>query len=191
MLDSQTLAVLQQDRTLIWFEMNRGKKLGEAVLEVPADVSRVHAWQDQHRFYVLPSGIPPYRGAGRVPQIRDGYRQHRVHGTLHAIDRRSGKVAWKRPLADVIFPLEQPRGAPIFLLNYRTLAAGITEPSKPPVAGEMEGVLHVIDRRTGEDVYREQSANLSPAFTVEINLEQQSLDINGEQQRLRLEYTAN
>lgn len=190
LLDSQTLAVLQQDHTLIWFEMHSGKLQGRVVLDVPSDVSRIHAWQDQQRFYVLPSGIPPYRGAGRVPQIRDGYRQHRVQGTLHAIDRRSGEVAWKRPLADVVFPLEQPRGAPIFVLNYRTLANGITEPSKPPVPGEMEGVLHVIDRRTGYDVYREQSPNLSPAFTVEINLEQQSLDIHGEQQRLRLEYPA-
>ena len=34
---------------------------GRAVLDVPADVSRVHAWQDQQRFYILPSGIPPYR----------------------------------------------------------------------------------------------------------------------------------
>ncbi len=188
LLDAETLAVLQQDHTLVWFDLRRGGLQGRVVLDVPADVSRVHAWQDQQRFYILPSGIPPYRGSGRVPQIRDGYRQHRVHGSLHAIDRRSKQVTWKRVLEDVIFPLEQPHGAPIFLLNYRTLAAGITEPSKPPVPGEMEGVLHVIDRRTGEDIYREQSANLSPAFTVEINLEQQSLDIHGEQQRIRLEY---
>lgn len=191
LLDSQTLAVLQQDHTLVWFDLRGGQLEGRAVLDVPGDVSRVHAWQDQQRFYVLPSGIPPYRGSGRVPQIRDGHRQHRVHGTLHAIDRRTGTVSWKRTLEDVIFPLEQPHGAPIFMLNYRTLAMGVSEPSKPPVPGEMEGVLHVLDRRTGEDVYREQSPNLSPAFTVEINLEQHSLDIHGEQMRLRLEYPSN
>lgn len=190
-LDSQTLGVLQQDRTLVWFDLGQGTLRGKVALDVPADVSRVHAWQDQNRFYILPSGIPPYRGAGRVPQIRDGHRQHRVHGTLHAIDRRSGETTWKRTLEDVIFPLEQPHGAPIFVLNYRTLAAGIAEPSKPPVPGETEGVLQVIDRRTGQDLYREQSVNLSPAFTVEINLEQHSLDIHGEQQRLRLEYSSN
>ena len=188
LLDTQTLACLQQDHTLVWFDLGRGVRQGSTVLDVPADVSRVHTWQDQNRFYVLPSGIPPYRGAGRVPQIRDGYRQHRVQGTLHAIDRKAGQVGWKRTLEDAIFPLDQPRGAPIFMLNYRTLAPGIREPSKPPLPGETEGVLQVIDRRTGQDLYREQSANLSPAFTVEINQEHHSVDIHGEQERLRLEF---
>lgn len=188
LLDSQTLGVLQLDHALVWFDLARGDQQGRVVLDVPPDVSRVHAWQDQQRFYILPSGIPPYRGAGRVPQIRDGYRQHRVHGTLHAIDRRAGQLAWKRPLEDAIFPLDQPHGAPIFVLNYRTLAASIAEPSKPPVPGEIEGLLHILDRRTGQDLYREQSAKLSPASTVEINLEHRSLDIHGEQERVRLEY---
>lgn len=188
LLDPQTLACLQQDHTLVWFELGRGTRLGSTALDVPPDVSRVHTWQDQSRFYVLPSGIPPYRGAGRVPQIRDGYRQHRVQGTLHAIDRRGGQVGWKRPLEDVVFPLDQPRGAPIFMLNYRTLAPGVRELSKPPVPGETEGILQVIDRRTGLDLHREQSPNLSPAFTVEVNLEHHTVDIHGEQERLRLEY---
>lgn len=190
LLDPQTLGVLQQDHTLAWFDMRQGKLLGQQPLVIPEDgVSRVHAWQDQQRIYVIASAIPPYR-AGQVPQIRGGYRQHRVHGTLHAIDRRTGKITWTRRLDDVNFPLDQPRGAPVFVLNYRTLAAGISEPSKPPGAGEMEGILQVIDRRTGLDLYREQSANLAPEFTVETNLENHSLDLHGVTQRLRFEYPA-
>lgn len=190
LLDSQTLGVLQQDHTLAWFDMRQGKLLGQQPLDIPEDgVSRVHAWQDRQRIYVIPSAIPPYR-AGQVPQIRGGYRQHRVHGTLHAIDRRTGEITWKRNLDDVSFPLDQPRGAPIFVLNYRTLAAGITEPSKPPAPGEMEGILQVIDRRTGLDLHREQSVNLAPEFTVETNLENRSLDLHGVTQRVRFEYPA-
>lgn len=190
LLDSQTLGVLQQDQTLAWFDMRQGKLLGRQPLSIPEDgVSRVHAWQDQQRMYVIASAIPPYR-AGQVPQIRGGYRQHRVHGTLHAIDRRTGQIAWKRSLDDVSFPLDQPRGAPIFVLNYRTLAAGIAEPSKPPAAGETAGILQVIDRRTGLDVYRDQSVNLAPEFTVETNIEDRSLDLHGVTERLRFEYPA-
>jgi hypothetical protein len=194
LMDSQTLAVFQQDQTLVWFNLNNGKQSGRQVLDVPQDperLSRVHAWQDAHRFYILPSAIPPYTALGQGAQVRGGYRQHRVKGTLHAIDRRTGEIAWKRSLEDSSFPLDQPRGAPLFVLNYRTLATGIMEPANPPAAGQTEGVLQVIDRRTGLDLYREQSANLAPEFTVEINPENRSLDIHGVTERLRFEYPAN
>lgn len=194
LLDSQTLAVFQQDQALVWFQLKSGKLLGRQVLDVPMEperLSRVHSWQDQHRFYILPSAIPPYSALGQGAQVRGGYRQHRVKGTLHAIDRRTGEIAWKRVMEDSSFPLDQPRGAPVFVLNYRTLAAGVMEPANPPAAGQTEGVLQVLDRRTGLDLYREQSANLAPEFTVEINPENRSLDIHGVTERLRFEYPSN
>lgn len=191
LMDSQTLGVFHEGHKLAWFQLGSGKLLGTRELDVPQDpdrLSRVHCWQDDQRFYVLPSAIPAYSPLGRGSQVRGGYRQHRVKGTLHALDRRSGDIVWKRLLDDTTIPLDQSRGAPIFVLNFRTLAPGIKEPSNPPAPGQTEGVLRVLDRRSGLDLYNEQSANLAPDFTVEINLENHSLDIHGVTERLRFEY---
>jgi outer membrane protein assembly factor BamB len=188
LLDGQTLGVLQPDKNLIWYDLTSGRELGHAKLDVPNDLSQVHFWQDPYRFYVLPSGIPPKYALQRAPQIRNGYRQSLVQGTLHGIDRKTGQVAWRHELEDTFIALDQPRGAPIFVLNFQTLAPQVKEVSTPPAAGELEGVLNVIDRRTGENVYSERDAKLAPDATVELNTEDGWLDIHGVAQRIRIEY---
>ena len=188
LLDPQTLGILQPDKTLVWFNLVTGAEQGRAPIDVPGDVSQVHVWQDPYRFYILPSGIPPKYNLHRVRQIRSGYRQHLVHGTLHAIDRKTGQVAWRKKMEETFVAQDQPRGAPIFLFNYQTLAPNVKEPATPPNAGELEGVIHVVERRTGEDVYFERDAKLAPDFTVELNTEDHWMDIHGVTERIRVEY---
>ncbi|MDB5385080.1 MAG: hypothetical protein JWM11_726, partial [Planctomycetaceae bacterium] len=188
LLDQDTLGILRPDKMLTWYDLDSGRELGKTALDVTSDVSQVHVWHDPFRFYILPSGIPPKYALHRVPQIRSGYRQHLVQGTLHGIDRKTGQVAWKRKLEDTFVALDQPRSAPVFVFNYQTLAPQVKELSSPPAAGEVEGILQVLDRRTGEDIYWERDAKLAPDVTVELNLESRWLDIHGVAQRVRLEY---
>jgi len=188
LLDTQTLGVLNPDKSLVWFDLWSGRELGRTELDVTSDISQVHVWQDPYRFYVLPSGIPPNYNLQRVRQIRSGLRQHLVHGTLHAIDRKAGQVIWRRKFEDTFVALDQPHGAPIFLFNFQTLAAHVKEPADPPAPGEVLGVIQVIDRRTGEDLYVQKDATLAPEFTVELNVEDRWLDLHGVTERIRVEY---
>lgn len=188
LLDNQTLGVLHPDKNLSWYDLGSGRELGKAALEVTSDVSQVHVMRDPFRFYVLPSGIPPRYALHRVPQIRGENRQSLVHGTLHAIDRKTGQVTWRRKLEDTFVALDQQHGSPVLVFNYQTLAPSVKEPSTPPVAGELEGVIHVIDRRTGEDVYWERDSKLTPDVTVELNTEGRWLDLHGVAQRIRVEF---
>jgi outer membrane protein assembly factor BamB len=187
LLDKQTLGALHPNKVLMWFDLATGRKQGEVTLEAH-DVSQVHVWQDPFRFYVLPSSIPPKYALHQVPQVRNGHRQSLVHGTLHAIDRKTAKVTWKRKLEETVIAQDQPRGAPVFVFNFQTLAPNIKEPSSPPAAGELESVLHVLDRRTGVDAYYERSGKLAPDATLELNMDDHWLDIHGVTQRVRLEY---
>jgi hypothetical protein len=190
LLDRQTLGVLQTNRVLRWFDLATGRKQGEVTLDA-LDVSQIHVWQDPFRFYVLPSSIPPRYALHQVPQVRNGHRQSLVHGTLHAIDRKSAEIMWKRRFEETVIAQDQPRGAPVFLFNFQTLAPNVKELSSPPAAGELESVLHVVDRRTGQDAYYERSGKLAPDATVELNMDDHWLDIHGVTQRIRLEYPPN
>lgn len=187
LLDKQTLGVLYPNRVLNLFDLATGRKRGEVKLEYQ-DVSQIHVWQDPFRFYILPSSIPPKYALHQVPQVRNGHRQSLVHGTLHAIDRKTTKLTWKRKLEETVIAQDQPHGAPVFLFNFQTLAPNVKEPSSPPAAGELESVLQVLDRRTGKDVYYERSAKQAPDATVELNIDDHWLDIHGVTQRIRLEY---
>lgn len=196
LLDPETLGVLQPNQSLAWFDLTTGRELGQVKLAVPSDLSRVHAWADSQRFYILPSGIPMNWELLQLPQVRGGFQQQWMRGDLQAIDRNTREVVWKQRVDDELVCLTQPRGVPVFLFNYRVkldsanqIVTGKT--SKTDLATSRDGgVIRVLDRRTGVEVFAEQSIDLanSTELTVESNLEDQWIDLHGVKQRIRLEY---
>jgi hypothetical protein len=110
-----------------------------------------------------------------------------VNGTLHALDRRTGELVWKRKLRDAVFPLDQPREAPCLVLNYWQYRVAAGQPADaPPV---VHGVLRCLDKRSGQDVYYESRPDLHVYYALETNLEQKWVELRLATHSVRLDFS--
>jgi hypothetical protein len=188
-LDRETVGVLEPTGVLKWLALRDGRLLGTAAVDMPEKLIEIYVHGDRQQFYVVLTGpaADPLNGQLGPNQVRGGFRNPIVNGTLHALDRRRGELIWKRRLRDAVFPLDQPREAPFLVLNYWQYRPVAGQPAD--AAPAVQGVLRCLDRLTGEDRYYDSRPDLHVYYALETNLEQNWVELRLATHSVRLDFT--
>ena len=184
-VDLETWGVLQPDGRLCLLRPDTGAQVVDAQVALPAKLTEIHAHTDAQRYYIVFSGSAAEPLNTELTQVRAGYRNPVVNGTLHAWSRRTGESLWSRRLVDVVFPLEQVRMSPFLVLAYWQFRPGLPIDAEPII----DGVLRCLDKRTGRDIYLERNPNLNVHNALELNAERGWVDLHAGTQSVRFDYT--
>jgi hypothetical protein len=95
-----------------------------------------------------------------------------VNGQAHAFERQTGKALWKAAIGQQALDASQPSELPIL-----TLAAQTYLPNQPTVVrNQRPFALLILDKRTGQPILEDDSANAS-RFEVVVDRERASIEI--------------
>jgi hypothetical protein len=181
-LDARTLAVIDPRGVLYLVDSETGASWEDPLtLDVPPSLERVVVCRDEARWYLGLSGPVERSLDWQVCQPLNSFRRPLLQGPLYAVDRASRQIVWKRDQDGSPWPLDQNRAAPVLTQIYKI----------PPPSGQAvgEGVLRLIDKRTGRDVFLHRDLNLVPNYALEPNAELQQLEIRTERAAFQLDYS--
>jgi hypothetical protein len=185
-MDSDTVGVVESSGLLHILSADTGAPLGEVLtVEVPAKMERVVCLRDAHRWYVAISGPVPRLPILQAEQIWGGLHLAFVHGWLYGIDRQTASISWTRFLDDEPLPLEPAKNAPILVQMWRR--------SNGDSGGVQngEGILRLIDKRTGSHIDTTRDPALQPYFALQPAENCEMLQIATERETIRLHYKLN
>lgn len=183
LLDSRTIGLLDPRGVLAVLSAETGGPLGEPLtVDCPAGVDRIAVARDADRWYVTWTPRLNNLWLLQKGQPRNAFRMPFVDGTLLAIDRRDVQIDWRRRLHNEPFSIDQLRNVPVLWQTW-----------KRPVAGQGgnqlgDGLVRLIDKRTGEVSYETQSANLQPYLMIQANPESELIEVLLKGETVRLHY---
>lgn len=183
LLDRQTIGLLDPRGVLAVFSAETGGLLGEPLtVDCPAAIDRIAVAADADRWYV--TWTPRLENLWLLlkGQPRSSFRMPFVDGTLLAIDRSRVQIDWRRTLHQEPFPIDQFRNAPVLWQIWKLPASG----SGGNQLGD--GLVRLIDKRTGEIAYEARSANMQPYLNLQADPESQLLDLQLSNETVRLHY---
>ena len=180
-LDLSTAAVIDPRGLLHWLDLETGDPLDEPLtVELPPVIERVLLSRDEARWYLGLSGPPPRSLDWQRAQPLNGFRRPQLNGPLYALDRSLRQIAWKRHFHGEPWLLEQNQTSPVLIQIYKM--------PLPPVQAATEGVLLLIDKRTGQDVFTHRDLSLQPYFALEPNADWQRFDIRTQHTEFHFDY---
>ena len=181
-VDESRCGVVEPAGTLRFLSLTDGRELSQANVSRPKLLSMAHVFADDLRLFVILSGPVTEAKWLNTAQDRGNYRRPLLNGWLHAFDRLSLKLLWTIPAENLPFAVDQPNDLPFFVLPYK-------RPSDDSTDGQhADGVLHLIDKRTGEKVFFAAAGLNNVYFALEPDSLQQRIDVLMQKTRLRLEY---
>lgn len=160
-LEDQTGAVLDPRGVLHLIDLQTGATLDEPLtVELPRPIERMLVSRDESRWYLGVSGPVDRSFEWTKEQPSSSYRRPLLHGPLVAIDRWSRQIVWQREIGGEPWLLDQNKSMPVLVQIFKT---------PPPMNGQGigEGVLRLIDKRTGREVLQHRDLNLLPYFSLE------------------------
>jgi len=184
-VDYDTLGVIEQSGLLHILSADSGAALGEALtIPVPEKIERIVCVHDAQRWYLAISGPVPRLPVLQAEQVWGGLHLAFVNGWLYGIDRESKTISWQRFLDSEAMPLEVSRNAPVLVQMWRkSIGDGM--------AGQnAEGILRVIDKRTGRQIDNLRDSLLQPYFALHLSDNCEMLQIYTERHTIRLNYKA-
>lgn len=184
-VDESRFGVIEPSGTLRFLSLVDGRELSKHDVALPKPLTIAHAFADDLRLFVILSGPVTEVSWLNTQQDRGSYRRPLLNGSLLAFERESLKSLWTIPAKNLPFAVDQPRETPFLVLPYK-------RPSDDSVDGQhSDGVLHLIDKRTGKEVFYDVGSLNNVYFALEPDPLQQRLDVLMQKQRLRLEYEQN
>ena len=184
LLDGRTGAVLDPQGTLTLLDLESGTPLDEPLtISCPGTVERIWAGRDAWRWYVAISGPSERSLEWLAAQPLNGYRRPVIHGPLLAIHRASRQIEWKQELTGEPWPVDQYQSSPLLVRCYK-------EPPATGGSGVGDGVLRVIDKRTGRELAAHRHLNLLPYYSFEPQPEYQKLKVRTNDETLQFDYAA-
>ncbi len=181
-VDESRFGVVEPAGRLRFLSLADGRELSNQDVSLPKTLSTAHVFGDDQRLFVILSGPVTEVSWLNTQQDRGNYRRPLLNGWLHAFDRRSLKPLWTIPTKNLPFAVDQPNDSPFFVLPYK-------RPSDDSADGQhSDGVLHLIDKRTGQEVLFDAGSLLNVYFALEPDPLQQRVDVLMQKRRLRLDY---
>ena len=181
-VDESRFGVVEPTGTLRFLSLADGRELSKHDVSLPKTLSTAHVFGDDQRLFVILSGPVTEVSWLNTQQDRGNYRRPLLNGWLHAFDRQSLKPLWTIPTKNLPFAVDQPNDSPFLLLPYK-------RPSDDSADGQhSDGVLHLIDKRTGQEVLFDVGSLLNIYFALEPDPLQQRIDVLMQKRRLRLNY---
>lgn len=181
-VDESRLGVIEPAGQLRFLSLSEGRELAKQEVSLPKPLSLAHALFDDQRLFVILSGPVTEPSWLNTQQDRGGYRRPLLNGWLLAFDRRTLQAQWTIPAKNLPFAVDQPQEMPFFVLPYK-------RPSDDSVDGQhSDGVLHLIDKRTGKEVLYDTGGLNNVYFALEPDALERRIDVLLSRRRLRLEY---
>lgn len=181
-IDESRLGLVEPAGVLRFVSLADGRELSKHAVEMPKPLSVAHAFSDDLRLYVILSRPVTEMSWLNTQQDRGSYRRPLLNGSLLAFDRRSLKPLWTIPAKNLPFAIDQPPDAPFFVLPYK-------RPSDDSADGQhSDGVLHLIDKRTGQEVLFDAGSLNNVYFSLEPDPLQQRIDVLMSKRRVLLEF---
>ncbi len=183
-LDHRTAAVLDPQGVVYLIALETGELRTEPLtVELPPAIERVLVSRDETHWYLGVSGPVSRSLEWMATQqgIINSYRRPLLEGPLVAIRRASGEIAWKREFGGEPWIVDQNKTTPVLTQVYKL---------PPPNLGQGigEGVLKLIDKRTGRDVFTYRDFNLLPYFSLEVRPERQQIEIRTKSIHFQVDY---
>lgn len=181
-VDDTRLGLLEPGGSLRFLSLKDGAELAAYDVSLPKSLTHSHAFGDELRLFVLVAGPVTERSWLATEQDRGAYRKPLVNGWLHAFDRRSLQKLWTINTGNLPMALDQPKDVPFLLFPYR-------RPSDDSADGlTSDGVLHLIDKRTGKELLFEPLNSSSTHVTLDPNPQEERVDLLTKSRRLRLQF---
>jgi outer membrane protein assembly factor BamB len=181
-IDDSRFGVVEPAGMLRFFSLSEGQELSKHEVSLPKSLSTAHVLADDQRLFVILSGPVTETSWLGTQQDRGGYHRPLLNGWVQAFDRRSLQSLWTIPAKNLPFALDQPLDSPFFVLPYK-------RPSDDSTDGQhSDGVLHLIDKRTGKEVLYDVGGLNNVYFALEPDAPQQRIDVLTTKRRLRLDY---
>ena len=182
-VDESRLAVIEPTGILRFFSLADGHELAKHKVELPKSLSTAYAFGDDLRLFVILAGPVTEQSWLATQQDRGSYRKPLINGWLHAFDRRSLRLLWAIPVKNLPFAVDQPHDSPFFVLPYK-------RPSDDSIDGQhSDGVLHLIDKRTGHEVFYDAGSLQNVYFAIEPDPLQQRVELLTHKRRMRLDFS--
>ena len=203
-LDPETLAVVTRKGELNLLAARTGIPICEPLAVNADSMTGIVAWHDPERWYLALTteiGVTPANklaskqsdskllptnnanarlSALKAPQPNGAYRLKFLNGPLYAVNRHHPKILWKRDLQNEPFGLDQSRAAPVLVQIWKLLPKGNNAAS--------EGMLRVIDKRTGKTLMERRNVDVLPYFLLNPDPQQAILELKLTQETLRMNY---
>ncbi|MCA8999502.1 MAG: PQQ-binding-like beta-propeller repeat protein [Planctomycetaceae bacterium] len=160
-IDHRWVGLLELSGNLHVINLETGHDEHSIELEIPEQVEQVACSLGSDDLLVAISGPVEDPWLTNAPQRQRGYRRIYLDGSLLSLNAETARLRWQKPMSSTVFPLDQPVDFPVFV------TAESRYPQHPmDEGGEFSGVrgshgsvLRVYDRRTGEQLYENESLN--------------------------------
>jgi hypothetical protein len=182
-LDHRLAAVIDPRGLLHFLELETGALLDEPLTVAwPQPIERIFVSRDEERWYLGVSGPVERALDWLATQPLTGYRRPLLHGPLIALERTSRQIVWTRPVAGEPWLLDQNSTTPVLVQMFKT-------PPPPGSQAVGEGVLRLIDKRTGRDVFVHRDLNVQPYYSLDPQPEFGRFDVRLQSTKFRIDYT--
>ena len=182
MVDDSRCGFIEPTGTLRFLSLSDGQDLAKQEVPLPKSLTTAHVFGDDLRLFVILAGPVTEPSWLTTQQDRGGFRKPLLNGWLHTFDRRSLRLLWTIPTKNLPMALDQPSDAPFLLLTYK-------RPSDDSTDGQStDGVLHLIDKRSGKEVLYEAGNHQTVYVSLEPDPLQQRIDLLTPKRRIRLDY---
>lgn len=188
-VDSELHGLLRPDGTVEFLNWKDGRTVGETTVDLPQPLVHIRCLSDAKRLHLIVSGgrndpgLESATPAGGI-HSNQGYRRLIVNGHWSAIDRESLELLWQSPIDNASIPLDQPADVPLIVWNE------LRHPADRIGQGSLVGRVRVVDRRTGELIYDEQTAAVHNYFIVERDPDAGWVELRLPDRTVRFDYAA-
>ncbi len=183
-VDESRFGIVEPTGTLRFLSLMDGQELSKQDVPLPKTLTTAHVFRDDLRLFVILAGPVTEQSWLATKQDRDGFRKPLLNGSLYAFDARSLRLLWTIPAKNLPLAIDQPPDAPFLVLTYKRPSDDSTDGQSP------DGVLHLIDKRTGKEILYEAGSPQSVYVTLEPDPLQQRIDLLTPKRRIRLDYNA-
>ena len=182
-LDQETIGLATPDGRLHLLAARTGVPLCEPLKVNTDSMAGLVSWQDSERWYVAVTQPTGNLTSLKNLQPNDSVRRRFMSGTLLAIDRELPRILWQRTLKDEPIALDQSRASPVLIQLWKQ-AQSIRGKS-----GATEGILRVIDKRTGKVLLEKRQDDLPPYYLLNPDLQQGILELKLQRETIRFRYS--
>lgn len=154
LVESDELAVLEPGGNFTIVSLADGRVRFASPLEPDRSLGNIHVFRSRQQYVLIASQeaanseSPPGYIINPIG-MNLGYQQNRIHGRVHAFDRRTGKAQWQVPAFVAFHGLlpDQPLESPLLFFVRNKVRA------TPASSSRQSGTVLCLDRRDGRIVW--------------------------------------